>query len=397
MRILIASDKYKGSLTATQVAQTIAGILKEALPEVECDLCPIADGGEGTVEAMVTALGGEWKTVPTQDAQGRPIQAAYGWCGDQAVMEMSAASGLALVNDLPLIPKTASTYGTGLMLKQALEQGAQRIVIGIGGSATNDGGLGLASALGYRFLDAEGQGVPAVMTEVVRMVTVERQKSAQCSALSPQTTALTTSQKTKHCEPSTEHSLPPILVACDVDNPLLGPKGATRVYGPQKGVSDPAWFEERLEHLADIVSRDLGTDPRDVPGAGAAGGLGWGLMAFCGAQLTNGFDLVADQIGLEARVAKADLIITGEGRLDAQTLHGKGPVGIAQMARRLGKKVIAFAGAVEDSPLLHSHFDFTRATKPADMPLAEAIARAEELLAVAVQESTGDIARLLGR
>lgn len=397
MRILIASDKYKGSLTATQAAQTIARVLKQALPDVELDLCPIADGGEGTVEAMVTALGGEWKTVPTQDAQGRPIQAAYGWCGDQAIMEMSAASGLALVNDLTLNPKTASTYGTGLMLRQALEQGAQRIVIGIGGSATNDGGLGMASALGYQFLDAAGQGIPAVMEEVMRMARVEKKPSAQSSALSPQSPAMAASQNTGHCELGTEHFSCPILVACDVDNPLLGQKGATRVYGPQKGVTDPAWFEERLEHLADLVSRDLGPDPRDVPGAGAAGGLGWGLMAFCGARLTNGFDLVADQIGLEARVAKADLVITGEGRLDAQTLHGKGPVGIAQMARRLVKKVIAFAGAVEDSPLLHSHFDFTRATKPADMPLAEAIARAEELLEIAVRESARDIARLLGR
>jgi glycerate kinase len=371
MRILIASDKYKGSLTATQVAQTIAGVLKEALPEVECDLCPIADGGEGTVEAMVTALGGEWKKAAVQDAQGRPLQAAYGWCDGYAVMEMSAASGLALVNDRDLDPKTASTYGTGQMLKEAMELGAQRIIIGIGGSATNDGGLGLAAALGYRFLDEAGNDVEPVMREADRIVRIK--KSAEVQTV---------------CD---------ILVACDVDNPLLGEKGATRVYGAQKGVKDITWFEERLKHLADLVARDLGTDPRDVPGAGAAGGLGWGLMAFCGAQLTHGFDLVAEQIGLEARVAQADLIITGEGRLDAQTLHGKGPVGIAQMARRLGKKVAAFAGAIDESPVLKAHFDFTRATKPADMPLAEAIARAEELLAVAVRESAGGIGRLLGR
>ncbi|MEN3941812.1 glycerate kinase [Prosthecobacter sp. SYSU 5D2] len=398
MRILIASDKYKGSLTATQVAQTIAGVLKEALPEVECDMCPIADGGEGTVEAMVTALSGEWQTVMTQDAQGRSLEAAYGWCGQQAVMEMSAASGLALVNDLPLIPATASTYGTGVMLKQAMAQGAQRIVIGIGGSATNDGGLGMAAALGYRFLDAEGKEVPAEMGQVMRMVRVERGKSAQSSVLSAQKEEVSPSEKNEDCDLSTEHSIScPVLVACDVDNPLLGEKGATRVYGPQKGVTDAAWFEERLEHLADLVARDLGADPRDVPGAGAAGGLGWGLMAFCGARLTNGFDLIAEQIGLEARVARADLVITGEGRLDAQTLHGKGPVGIAQMARRLGKKVAAFAGAIDESPALKAHFDFTRAIKPAELPLAEAIARAEELLAVAVLESTGDIVRLLGR
>lgn len=369
MRVLIASDKYKGSLTATQVAQIIAQGLGETLPGIVCDLCPIADGGEGTTEAMVTALGGEWMTVATADAQGRERQAHYGWCADQAVMEMSAASGLALVNDLELNPQTASTYGTGVMLKHALDRGVKKIVIGIGGSATNDGGLGMAAALGYRFLDAAGQDVPAVMNEVLRMSRIQSPGAAYG----------------------------PILVACDVDNPLLGEKGATRIYGAQKGVKEPRWFEERLEHLADLVARDLDIDPRDVPGAGAAGGLGWGLMAFMGARLTNGFDLVAEQIGLEARVAQAELVITGEGRLDAQTLHGKGPVGIAQMARRLGKKVAAFAGGIEDSSALQAQFDFTRATKPDSMPLAEAIARAEELLALAVRESSGEIGRLLSR
>lgn len=372
MRILIASDKYKGSLTATQVAETIARVLQAALPGIECDLCPIADGGEGTTDAMVTALGGQWVTVDTVDAQGRSRQASYGRCDHQAILEMSAASGLALVSDLPLNPQTASTYGTGLMIQHAQQRGTARILIGIGGSATNDGGLGMAAALGYRFLDAAGEEVSPVMAEVMRMVKVQLSPSSNAPAC-------------------------PILVACDVDNPLLGEKGATRVYGPQKGVKDAAWFEERLQHLADLVSRDLGTDPRDLPGAGAAGGLGWGLMAFAGARLTQGFDLVAEQIGLEARVQQADLVITGEGRLDAQTLHGKGPVGIAQMARRLGKKVVAFAGAVEESAELKAHFDLTCTTKPADMPLPEALARAEEMLTQAVREAAGEIGRLLGR
>lgn len=369
MRILIASDKYKGSLTATQVARTLALALKESIPGIKCDLCPIADGGEGTTEAMVTALGGEWITVETVDAQARPRLAHYGWCGSQAVMEMSAASGLALVNDLPLTPETANTYGTGLMLNHALARQAERVIIGIGGSATNDGGLGMAAALGYRFLDTYGNAVEASMSDLDRVVKVVPPKDA---------------------------AICPILVACDVDNPLLGNRGATAVYGPQKGVRDVAWFEQRLTHLAEIVARDLGTDPREIPGAGAAGGLGWGLMAFAGAKLTSGFDLVAEQIGLEARVAQADLIITGEGRLDAQTLHGKGPVGIAQMARRLGKRVIAFAGAVEDSPALRAHFDFTCSIKPAEMPLAEAILRAEELLMKAARESAPQIRALLG-
>jgi glycerate kinase len=371
MRILIASDKYKGSLSATEVAQILSRALQESFPEVECDLCPIADGGEGTTEAMVTALGGERIAVETVDALGRNRTAEYGWSEGQAIMEMSQASGLALVNDTKLQPQLASTWGTGLMLKAAVERGAQRILIGIGGSATNDGGLGMVAALGYRFLDENGAVVPPVMQEVLRIARVVPNQRAFAPGSIP------------------------ILVACDVDNPLLGEKGATQVYGPQKGVKDFAWFEKRLAHLADVVWRDLRIDPRDVPGAGAAGGLGWGLMAFCGAKLTNGFDLVAEQIGLEQRVAQADLVITGEGRLDAQTLHGKGPVGIAQMARRLGKPVVAFAGVIEDSPALKSHFDFTRATKPADMELAEAIYRAEELLALAVKDSVGDISRLL--
>jgi len=368
MRILIASDKYKGSLTATEVAQTIARVLGTEIPESECDLCPIADGGEGTTEAMVTALGGEWVIMDTVDAQMRPRQARYGLCANQAVMEMSAASGLALVNDLPQAPEVASTYGTGLMIAHALKQGAERILIGIGGSATNDGGLGMAAALGFQFLDQAGQTVPPVMREVMR---VER------------------------IQPPESPFLIPILVACDVDNPLLGERGATRVYGAQKGVKEITWFEDRLARLANIAAHDLRVDLRDIPGAGAAGGLGWGLMAFCGAKLTNGFDLVAEQIGLEPRVMEADLVITGEGRLDSQTLYGKGPVGIAQMARRLGKPVVAFAGAVEDSDELRSHFDFTRSIKPADMPLSEAIARAETLLAMAVRESIPQLRKLL--
>lgn len=367
MRILIASDKYKGSLTATQVAQTISQALQDTLPGVECDLCPIADGGEGTTAAMVTALGGEWMSAAVTDAQGRSLLARYGLCQGQAIMEMSAASGLALVTDLPLQPATASTYGTGLMMKHALEHGAERILIGIGGSATNDGGLGMAAALGWKFLDEAGQELPAVMEHMQRLQRVVRPEGAMC----------------------------PVLVACDVENPLLGETGATRVYGRQKGVKDTAWFEERLARLAEVVAQEVGSDPRDVPGAGAAGGLGWGLMAFCGAQLTSGFDLIAEQIGLEARVAKADLVITGEGRLDAQTLHGKGPVGIAQMARRLGKRVIAFAGSIEDNAELQARFDLARAIKPQEMPLAEAVARAQELLDQTVRASASEIRALL--
>lgn len=260
MRVLIASDKYKGSLTASQVAGIIAHELETGLPPgTVFDLCPIADGGEGTTEAMITALGGEKRWVETVDAQGRALRASYGWCAGQAVMEMSAASGLALVSDLPLQPEMASTYGTGVMMREALQQGAQSMVIGIGGSATNDGGLGLAAALGYVFWDENGQKVEPCLREILRAVRVDASGAL--------------------CPPGKR---PPVRVACDVDNPLLGEKGATRVYGPQKGVRDFAWFEERLAHLADLAARDLGADPRESPGAGAAGGWAGGSWSLPG-------------------------------------------------------------------------------------------------------------------
>jgi glycerate kinase len=361
MRILIAIDKFKGSIPATVAAKAIESALLQAIPGVDCDSCPIADGGEGTAEAVIAAMNGKWCETATFDAQNRSVTARYGLARDagnlEAIMEMSAASGLAMVSDLPLDPATASTSGTGLMLLDAIERGVSRIVIGIGGSATNDAGVGMAAALGFRFLDAKGAPLTPVIQNMDRLAKIE------CADL----------------------WMPPeILVACDVNNPLLGPHGCTRVYGPQKGVKDFEFFESRLQQLADIVRRDLGVDHRDVPGAGAAGGLGFGLMSFCGAKLTSGFDLIADLVHLRDRIAAADLVITGEGRLDAQTLHGKGPMGVADMARELGKPVAAFAGAIEAEDQLRTRFDLLCAIKPAHMPLAEAMQRGPELLETAV-------------
>jgi len=354
MRILIANDKFKGSLPAEKAGFHIKNGLKTAFPQADFDLCPIADGGEGTALAMTAALAGEWTSCATQDAQGRPIEAGFGWAADSAtaVMEMSAASGLAIVQDLKLNPFTANTLGTGILIKSALAKGARRILIGIGGSATNDAGLGLAMCLGYKFKKAGRAFVPTLET-ILEADQLEKPATLPLFEL---------------------------IVACDVDNPLLGPRGATRVYGPQKGVTDFVWFEQRLEHLADLARRDLGVDPRDMPGAGAAGGLGFGLMAFLGGRLVSGFEMVATQIGLEARVAAADLVITGEGRLDEQSLQGKGPVGVARLARRLGKKIIGVAGAVDDSSALCAQFDLLIAIKPAAMPLDEAMRRTGELI-----------------
>ena len=349
MKILIAMDKFKGSLTATQAGEAVA----RGLHPLPCDLCPIADGGEGTCEAIVTATGGRWQEVELNDAIGRPATARYGVCpnGD-AVMEMSAASGLAQVADQPLTPQRASTHGTGTMMRNAMDLGARRIIIGIGGSATNDGGIGMAQALGYRFLDDKGEQVTSLPEHFEKVASIEPGSL----------------------------KMPEILVACDVDNPLLGERGATLVYGPQKGVTDHAFFEARLQKLADLILRDLGLDHRDEPGAGAAGGLGFGLMSFCNARLVSGFDLIAEVTGLEGRMAQATLVVTGEGRVDSQTLFGKGPAGVAEMARKRGLPVIAVAGAVEDSPAVRAKFDEAYAVKPETMPLAEAMRRGAELI-----------------
>ena len=359
MRILIANDKFKGSLAAEKAGFHLKNSLESVFPGAIIDICPIADGGEGTALAMTTALAGEWVHAQTEDAHGRPLEAPFGWVASSAtaVMEMSAASGLAIVQDIELNPFKASTLGTGILIQSALQRGAKRILVGIGGSATNDGGLGVALALGYRF-KRRGQDFSPTLETLLEADQVVRP------------TAL----------PSCE-----LIVACDVDNPLLGPRGATRVYGPQKGVRDFVWFEQRLEHLADLARRDLGVDPRDIPGAGAAGGLGFGLMAFLGGRLVSGFDMVAAQVGLEARVAAADLVITGEGRLDAQSLQGKGPVGVARLARQLGKQIVGVAGSVDESDALRAQFDLLIGIKPAEMPLEEAMRRTGELLESAMR------------
>jgi glycerate kinase len=362
MRILLALDKFKGSLTAKQASDAVARGLRRAGVDAEIELCPIADGGEGFTEAVHTALGGEWVAVPVHDAHGRDVLAHYALIQrngqTEAVMEMSAASGLAMVSDLPLNPYAASTRGTGEMILQAIERGAERILIGIGGSATNDGGSGMAQVLGYQFLDDREIPVVDLPRELERVRRIAKEHRVACE----------------------------VVVACDVTNPLLGHEGASQVYGPQKGVKDVAFFENRLTQFADMVQRDLGCDHRNEPGAGAAGGLGFGLMSFCGARLQSGFDLVAEITGLPDRIARADIVITGEGKLDAQTLHGKGPMGVAAMARVQGKRIVGIGGIIDWSDSLRSHFDQLIEAKPAYMGITEAIARAGELLENAVAE-----------
>ena len=367
MRILIALDKFKGSMSAWEAGSALGVSLERLIPGLEIDVCPIADGGEGTTEALVMSLGGRWVMTSVADARGREREAGYGLVvhagNPTAVMEMSAASGLAQVLDLPLDPTTANTRGTGQMIRHAMRQGAEEIVIGLGGSATNDAGTGMAMELDWEFLDANDLTVSDLPAQMERVTSIRR---------SPLT-------------------FPKITVASDVTNPLCGPTGASFVYGPQKGVTDPEALDQKLAHLANIVTADLGTDPRHEPGAGAAGGLGFGLIAFCGARITSGFDLIADLTGLKERVASADLVITGEGRLDAQTLHGKGPAGVAAMARSLGRPVAAFGGGIEPGVGLEDHFDLLVAIKPDDMPLEEAIRRGPGLIEESVEREANRI------
>lgn len=356
-------DKFKGSLTAAAAGEAVRRGLERVFPGDELDVCPIADGGEGTADAVIAALGGRRVDLLAHDAHGREIRTHYGLIDREghreAVMEMSATAGLVQVSDLPLNPATASTHGTGEMIRDAVFRKVSRLIIGIGGSATNDGGMGMAVALGHQFLDAQGRPVTHLPREFERVRSIVRHPVPACE----------------------------VLVACDVRNPLLGEQGATRVYGPQKGVRDVAFFESRLRKLADMVTRDLGIDCRDVPGAGAAGGLGFGLMSFCGAKLISGFDLVASMIGLAGRIAKADIVITGEGRMDGQTLNGKGPAGVAEMAHRAGRKVVALAGVLERSPELMRSFDLLLQSKPTLMNVGDAMKAGATLLEEKVVES----------
>jgi glycerate kinase len=371
MRIIIAPDKFKGSLTAEQVADHIATGLREVLPDAVIDTVAVADGGEGTARAISRALGGEKVNCPAHDALGREIEAEYFWLADRgtAVMEMSAAAGLWRIAPEERDLLRADTFGVGEMIKDAVRREAREILVGLGGSATNDGGLGMARALGFQFrADEKEIETPA---ELVNLARINRSDAAiDLTALSRQGRA------------AFARTFPKLTGAVDVHNPLLGQRGATRVFGPQKGGTPEQLeiLERSLERLAEVVARDLGCDFRDVPGAGAAGGLGFGLMSFCGATLRPGFDLVAEMLGLEAAIARADVVITGEGCLDRQTLEGKAPAGVARLARQMKKRVFAIAGCATGEENLGELFDgvFLLATPP--ITREEAIARVKELL-----------------
>jgi glycerate kinase len=327
LKIIVAPDKFKGSLTAKQAAAAISRGIIKVVPQAIVDAVPMADGGEGTVETLVAAVKGRLNTTSATGPLGERVQAEWGECVvagiKTAVIEMSAASGIKLVGG-PNKSLEATTYGTGELIKAALDAGCRRIILGIGGSATTDGGIGVAEALGVHLLDAGGRRLDrggGALTRLARIDTGEIDRRLS----------------------DTE-----ILVAVDVDNPLYGPSGAAFVYGPQKDASatEVSQLDEGLRRLAAAIKNDLGISVAEIKGSGAAGGLGAGMVAFTGARLEPGFDLISEMVGLRERLAGANLVITGEGQIDLQTCHGKVPVGVAHLAQEENVPVVAVAGAI---------------------------------------------------
>ncbi|WP_338824750.1 Glycerate 2-kinase [Moorella humiferrea] len=367
-RIVIAPDSFKESLDAPAVAAAIAAGIKRVFPDAETVMVPMADGGEGLTSTMVAATGGRTITTTVTGPLGQPVQATWGILGDgtTGVVEMAQASGLPLVPREKRNPLYTTTYGTGELIAQALDAGCRRLIVGIGGSATNDGGAGMAQALGVRLLNAEGKdiGRGAIGLEELNRIDIE--------GLDP---------RIKETE---------ILVACDVDNPLCGPRGASAIYGPQKGATTEMIprLDAALARLADVIKRDLGKDVRELPGAGAAGGLGAGLVAFLGATLRRGIDLVMETLDLDGILAKgADLVITGEGEINHQTAFGKVPAGVARLAGKYGIPVVALAGSIgEGAATVYDHgIKGFMSIVPRPLPLAYCLENAATLLTDAAE------------
>ncbi len=378
MRILIAPDKFKGSLSARQVAENIALGIHDVIPEAQIEFAPVADGGEGTAEVICKARGGDWVKCRAHGPFGNPIDACYVWLGENAiaVIEMSEAAGLRALKKEARDILRANTFGVGEMLLDAAKRDAREIIVGLGGSVTNDGGFGMARALGFRFfrmrncwagasgsLIGKRERLPYKSRETdvelidgpTDLMGLSRIEVPVAAGVSPATSTL----KSQATSASGRPPQIKIVAACDVKNPLLGENGATRTFGPQKGATPEQleMLERALTRLADTVTRQLGHDFRNYPGAGAAGGLGFGLMSFCGAELRPGFDVVADAVELEEKIKRADVVITGEGKLDSQTLEGKAPAGVARLARKFGKRVFAVVGRAEADQQVREVFE----------------------------------------
>ena len=363
MHLVVSPDSFKECLTATQVAMAISEGIRRVMPEAGITSIPIADGGEGTVDALVTATGGLIITTPSLDALNRPIESFYGVLGDgkTVVIEMAAASGIERLAPHERNPLITSTYGTGLLIKAALDAGYTELIVGIGGSATNDGGAGMAQALGYRLSNRLGLAIELGGGSLGSLHSID---SFNVHPLLG---------KAK------------IIVACDVRNPLLGPTGATYTYGPQKGATPEMLetLEKNMVHYSQKLQQQMGINVSEIPGAGAAGGLGAGLMAFCQAEMVSGFELISQVTHLEEHISKASLVFTAEGKIDAQTALGKTISGVGKIAKRNKVPVIALAGMVDSG--LNELYEqgitavFAIANQP--MSLEESKARASELLA----------------
>ena len=369
MKVVIAPQSFKGSISALDAARAMEEGVRRVVSDVETVLVPVADGGDGTLETLVEATGGDIRSATVTGPIGKAVTAEWGALGDgeTAMIEMARTSGLALLTLDERDPLRATTYGLGEVIREALDAGFCSFIVGIGGSATNDAGAGMAQALSVRLLDEAGNDLPpggAALADLRRIDTSGLDERAVEASFS---------------------------VACDVSNPLTGPEGASAVYGPQKGATPELvpQLDAALKNFAEVVERDIGTSIDSVPGAGAAGGLGGGMMAFLGGSLRAGVDIVLDQVGLDEKLEGADLVITGEGQLDFQTVYNKAPIGVAWRAKERGIPVIAISGSLgkgfED---VHAEgIDAVSSIVCAPMTLDEASTRGGELIADAVAEA----------
>jgi glycerate kinase len=362
-RIIVAPDSFKESLTAAQVASHIVDGIRKVLPAAEVIEIPLSDGGEGLTDALISGTGGQFISREVTGPLGEKVTARFGILGDNqtAVIEMAEASGLALVPRERRNPMITTTYGTGELIKAALDMGCRRMIVGIGGSATNDGGSGMAEALGVRLLDANGKTIPRGAQGLLRLHTIDMS---------------TADPRLPHTE---------ILVACDVTNPLCGPTGASYVYGRQKGANPEMLpvMDQALLKLASVIKRDIQVEVQELSGAGAAGGLGAGLMAFAGGKLRSGLGMVFEILDFETRLAGGvDLVITGEGQINSQTLFGKVPAGVAQLAKKYHLPVLALVGSIGPGAekVYEAGIDAIMSITPGPVSLEEAMARAGELV-----------------
>ena len=368
MKVIIAIDSLKGSLSSLEAGRAIEEGIKHVYADADVTVRPLADGGEGTVEALTIGMGGELETITVTGPHGRPVSCQYGIIKETntAIMEMATAAGITLVSGEERNPLKTTTYGVGEMIVDAIRKGCRRFIVGIGGSATNDGGVGMLQALGYDFLDADGNAIPHCGAGLEKLASI-----------------------------SADHVIPELAkctfkIACDVTNPLCGPMGASAIYGPQKGAT-PEIVKTMDGWLANYAELAKAVNPKadaEFPGTGAAGGLGFAFSTFTNAVLESGISIVLEETRLEDYVKDADFVITGEGRLDAQTVMGKAPIGVAAIAKKYGKKVLAFSGCVtEDATLCNEHgidafFPILRGVVTLDEALDSENARSNMIAAV---------------